>query len=121
VARLTVGSVLRVKLEEADRGGNPTVSEVVELVRLAPQESVQSGPSGQVGTVTRYDHERGFGFVSVPGFQDGVFLHVSALRRAGVEAVDRGDKVMVEVRQGQRGMEVASVKMVVHAGGTVAA
>ena len=58
--------------------------------------------------VKRYDAERGFGFVTLDGGGDA-FLHVSALRRAGTEAVNIGARLRVRVGQGQKGQEVTEV------------
>ena len=68
------------------------------------------------GVVKRFDPERGFGFVALDGGGGDAFLHISALQRAGVEAVIPGTRLRVRVGQGQKGPQVTEVLEVVEAG-----
>jgi cold shock protein len=61
------------------------------------------------GVVKRFDPERGFGFVALDGGGGDAFLHISALQRAGVEAVSPGTRLRVRVGQGQKGPQVTEV------------
>ncbi len=65
----------------------------------------------EVGAVVkRFDAERGFGFVRVEdGAGNDAFLHVSALQRAGADAVAPGQRLRVRVGQGQKGPQVTEV------------
>jgi cold shock protein len=67
-----------------------------------------SGP--EVGAVVaRFDAGRGFGFVALDGGEGDAFLHVSALQRAGVDAVAPGTCLRVRVGRGQKGPQVTEV------------
>jgi CspA family cold shock protein len=55
------------------------------------------------GTVKFFNHSRGFGFIAPEDGSKDVFVHVSALERAGVSAVDEGDKVTFDVEDDPRG------------------
>ncbi|MFC7739245.1 cold-shock protein [Roseomonas sp. GCM10028921] len=59
--------------------------------------------------VKRFDPERGFGFVAIDGGSGDAFLHISALQRAGANAVAPGTRLSVRVGQGQRGPQVTEV------------
>jgi CspA family cold shock protein len=59
--------------------------------------------------VKRFDPERGFGFVALDGSEGDAFLHISALQRAGLEAVSPGTRLRVRVEQGQKGPQVSEV------------
>jgi cold shock protein len=67
-----------------------------------------SGPEAGA-VVTRFDAERGFGFVALDGGGGDAFLHVSALRRAGAEAVAPGTRLRVRAGRGQKGPQVTEV------------
>jgi len=55
------------------------------------------------GTVKFFNHARGFGFISPENGGKDVFVHVSALERSGVPAVNEGDKVIFDIEDDRRG------------------
>jgi CspA family cold shock protein len=55
------------------------------------------------GTVKFFNHSRGFGFISPDDGGKDVFVHVTALERSGLPAVDEGDKLSFEIEDDQRG------------------
>ena len=46
----------------------------------------------QNGTVKFFNHSRGFGFITPDDGGKDVFLHISALQRSGLPAVDEGQR-----------------------------
>ncbi|MDP4022369.1 cold shock domain-containing protein [Methylobacterium sp. NEAU 140] len=69
-----------------------------------------SGPSTEmVGTVKWYDPAKGFGFVSVNDGGKDVFVHRSALARAGLDSLAEGQQVTLGVVEGQKGREAQSI------------
>lgn len=75
----------------------------------------RTGPpaaSGQAleGTVKWYDQKKGFGFIGVEDGGRDVFVHASALERAGVGALAEGEKVLVTTRDGEKGREAVEVR-----------
>ncbi len=69
------------------------------------------GPTYAVnGTVKWFDQVRGFGFVTPDDGGQDVFLHSSVLQRAGKADVQQGEKVALDVRDGQRGRQAVSLK-----------
>jgi superfamily II DNA/RNA helicase len=66
--------------------------------------------AGQVsGTVSSYDPDRGFGFISRRGGSD-VFVHVSAL--SGNQVLEPGQRVRFELAPGRRGQQARNVQPV---------
>lgn len=49
------------------------------------------------GVVKFYNGERGFGFVSPQGGGEDVFIHISALQRAGIEKLEPNQKVSFQL------------------------
>ena len=71
----------------------------------------EGGPTYAVnGTVKWFDQVRGFGFVTPDDGGQDVFLHSSVLQRAGKADVQQGEKVALDVRDGQRGRQAVSMK-----------
>ena len=115
------GQRLTVRLGEGPKG--PQVADVLEVGPSTLTETVASSspptrssawmPSGaeQAGTVKRYYAEKGFGFIALDGGAKDAFVHVSALRRSGLELLEEGQRVVVEVGQGQKGPEVRALRL----------
>lgn len=71
-----------------------------------------SGPSTEmVGTVKWYDPAKGFGFVSVNDGGKDVFVHRSALARAGLDSLAEGQQVTLGVVEGMKGREAQSISV----------
>ena len=64
-----------------------------------------------MGTVKWYNVAKGFGFIVRDGGGKDVFIHVSALDRAGITYLREGQRVFVGVAEGQKGPEAASIQV----------
>ena len=58
------------------------------------------------GTVKWFNPTKGFGFIQPDGGGKDVFVHISAVERAGLRTLNEGQKVTYEV-QAERGKEAA--------------
>ena len=75
-----------------------------------PRPQMDSGPGVEMtGTVKWYDPNKGFGFISPQDGGKDVFVHATALERAGKPPLTEGQSVRVVVGQGQKGPEVRSI------------
>lgn len=64
------------------------------------------------GAVKWFEPEKGYGFISPDGGGKDVFIHITALRRSGVSALDPGQRVRVEVVEGKKGLEAERITLV---------
>jgi CspA family cold shock protein len=72
-----------------------------------------AGPAESLsGVVKWFDVTRGFGFISPSDGGKDVFIHVSALRRSGLDTLTTGQNVRMMVQEARRGREAASVELV---------
>ncbi len=55
----------------------------------------------KTGTVKFFNSSKGFGFIQ-PESGDDVFVHISALQRAGLDGLNEGDKVSFNTSIDQR-------------------
>jgi len=60
------------------------------------------------GTVKWFNDSKGFGFIEQEGGPD-VFVHHSAIQGEGFKTLKEGQKVTMEVTQGQKGLQAANV------------
>ena len=60
------------------------------------------------GTVKWFNATKGFGFIQPEKGSKDVFLHISALERAGIAHVDDGQKVTFDIESGRDGRESAA-------------
>ena len=58
------------------------------------------------GTVKWFNSSKGFGFIQPDGGEKDVFVHISAVERAGLNGLNEGQKVSYEV-QNERGKQAA--------------
>ena len=64
-----------------------------------------------IGTVKWYNTAKGFGFIAMDSGGKDVFVHVSALQRAGITGLSEGQRVFVGIAEGRRGQEAASIQV----------
>ena len=60
------------------------------------------------GTVKWFNATKGFGFIEPETGSKDVFLHISAVERAGLTRIEDGQKVTFDVEAGRDGRESAA-------------
>jgi cold shock CspA family protein len=68
-----------------------------------------SGGSELRGKIKWFNPEKGFGFVTPADGSADVFLHISALKDAGLQDAPEGSTITCEVGQGRKGIQVLRV------------
>lgn len=56
-----------------------------------------------IGTVKFFNAQKGFGFITPESGDKDVFVHISAVERAGMQTLNDGQKVSFEVEAGRDG------------------
>jgi CspA family cold shock protein len=60
-----------------------------------------------IGTVKWFNPTKGFGFIQPQDGSKDVFVHISAVERAGLNSLNEGDKVSYEMQVGRDGKSSA--------------
>jgi len=55
------------------------------------------------GTVKWFNAQKGYGFIQPTDGSKDVFVHITAVERAGLAGLNEGQKVSFDLEQGQRG------------------
>ena len=60
------------------------------------------------GTVKWFNAQKGYGFIQPDDGSKDVFVHISAVERAGLGGLNEGQKVSVDEERGQKGKTSAT-------------
>ncbi len=116
---LPEGAELQVRVEVSAKG-KPQVSQVVSMASgqqdavapPTPNPPQRTGDEEGLGSVTRYDGVRGFGFIKLDKGGNDVFVHATTLTFSGLTSLSVGQPVLVRYGQGQKGLEARTVRVV---------
>jgi cold shock protein len=65
----------------------------------------------QTGTVKWFNGQKGFGFIQPDNGGGDVFVHISAVERAGLSALHEGQKLGFELEQDRRNGKMSAEKL----------
>jgi len=77
-----------------------------------PQAPPDQASVEEFGTVKFYAPEKGFGFIVRDRGGKDIFVHVSALNRAGISELAEGQRVAVDMVEGGKGPEAVSIRLI---------
>jgi CspA family cold shock protein len=118
------GARVKVRISQGQKG--PQVAEVLEVDTSTAQvmskaerpshrpssPRLGAGPTEEcVGSVKWYNVEKGFGFVAQDRGGKDVFVHATALDRSGLSELPEGQRVRMQISQGQKGPEARSIEL----------
>ena len=73
-----------------------------------------------LGTLDRWNADRGFGFISPDGNpSDSIMLHIYVLKRAGYDTIRIGDRFEVKTTDNLGRLKATDVNLVARGGGAV--
>lgn len=61
-----------------------------------------------VGTVKFFNTEKGYGFIAPDGGGEDSFVHISAVQAAGMQSLDKDQRLTYEVEIGRNGKKSAA-------------
>src|SRR4030081_3577697 len=121
------GARVKVRISQEQKG--PQVAEVLEVdastahVTSRAERRPASRPSSErpcagpteecLGSVKWYNPEKGFGFVGQDGGGKDVFVHATTLERGGLSGLTEGQRVRMQIGQGQKGLEARAHELLV--------
>jgi CspA family cold shock protein len=118
------GARLKIRISQGQKG--PQVAEVLEVDTSTAQVMSKAGrPSSRpssprpgagpteecLGSVKWYNVEKGFGFVAADRGGKDVFVHATTLDRSGLSELTEGQRVRMQISQGQKGPEARSIEL----------
>ena len=117
------GATLEVRAGPGPKG--PQVTEILSVDsstaqqeqprRPRPERSytpVDQASVEEIGTVKFYAADKGFGFIVRDRGGKDIFVHASALNRAGIAELGEGQRVAVDMVEGGKGPEALNIRLI---------
>jgi CspA family cold shock protein len=91
------------KSENSGAGIDTDLSEIlISPLTLGVRTHVRKGTRPMIGTVKWFNGQKGFGFIQPDEGGQDVFVHISAVERAGMSGLNEGQKVSFEIEKDRR-------------------
>lgn len=128
VERAGHGSVPPGATLEVRAGPGPKGQQITELLNVDASTASQEPPRRarperpsypaadratveELGTVKWYNATKGFGFIAADSGGKDIFVHATALDRGGIMNLAEGQRVAVDVADGQKGPEAVTLRL----------
>jgi cold shock protein len=129
VERQGTSSVLPGATLEVRAGPGPKGPQVTEIISVDASTALQEPPKRarterpayapanrvtveELGEVKWYNADKGFGFIAADRGGQDIFVHASTLERAGIMGLAEGQRVAVDVADGQKGPEAVGLRLI---------
>jgi CspA family cold shock protein len=102
------------ELIEVDTSSAPAASTTERRIHPRPSSHRQPGvgPTEECfGSVKWYNADKGFGFIGQDSGGKDVFVHAKTLERGGLSDLAEGQRVRMQIGQGQKGPEARSIEL----------
>ena len=124
VSAVQAGETLEVRVAPGQKG--PQVTEVISVdsstatpagARRSPYPAASRGPAlsedtvQEAGTVKWYNAQKGFGFIVRDDGGKDAFVHASVLERSGIDTLNEGQRVLIDIAEGRKGPEAVKVRL----------
>jgi len=73
----------------------------------------RSFPMAMSGTVKFFNSERGYGFIKPDDGGRDVFVHITAVERAGLKSLNEGQRISFDVEPDKKGKGPKAVNLVI--------
>src|SRR5262245_36514295 len=81
--------------------------------RAARNIGERSFPMAMSGTVKFFNSERGYGFIKPDDGGRDVFVHITAVERAGLKSLNEGQRISFDVEPDKKGKGPKAVNLVI--------
>jgi CspA family cold shock protein len=98
-------------------GADASTTQVPSRAERRPSPRLSSHGAGAepteecLGSVKWFNVEKGFGFVAADRGGKDVFVHATTLDRSGLSGLPEGQRVRMQICQGQKGPEARSIEL----------
>ncbi len=123
ITAVQTGETLEIRVAPGQKG--PQVTEVVSVdsstaTQAPPRRSpypaanrmpVSESSVEETGTVKWFNAQKGFGFIVRDDGGKDAFVHASVLERSGIDTLNEGQRVVIDIAEGRKGPEAVRVRL----------